>query len=353
MLCALPNEPPLWWLRTMSLMKLNELQLDDVRFFAAAANKGSLVTAAIALNVPKSSASRQLKRLESALGQSLLHRGAGRFALTDEGRNFLPLAQRMLSTIDEALDEVIVELRSKRDSLKGSLRIVAPQKIGITRLTPCIALFLALNPDVDITLDLHSRQVDFLADEADIAVRIGDFENSSLVSHLIETEQVVLCASAAYLAANGRPVQVNDLSAHRLLVLGSGGHAGKFTLPLQGRKQNITCKVALRCNEPSVLVEAARNGAGIAVVPIGYVSYELHSGALVKVLPDLELLPESINAVYAPGRRQCPKVRAFLDFFIDYIKQNPFIQSPVERRRKEDNVEKFTVEINRKHKNIK
>ena len=310
-------------------MKFNDLQLADVRFFATAAEKGSLATAAMALDVPKASASRQLQRLEATLGRSLLHRGAGRFALTDEGRTFLPLAHRMLST----MDEVVVELRSQGGPLKGSLRIAAPHRFGRTQIAPCIAPFLALNPGVDIALDLDSRRVDLLADEADLAVRIGDVGEDSLVARLIATEKVVLCASPAYLAASGRPVLAADLSVHRLLVMGSAGHSKELTLPFQDRRQKIAGKVALRSNEPSVLAEAARHGAGIAFVPVGFVSYELHSGALVEVLPDLDLVPASINAVYAPGRRQSRKVRAFLDFLIEHIKQIPINNSPCDRRR--------------------
>lgn len=321
-------------------MKFNDLQLADVRFFAAAAEKGSLATAAMALNVPKASASRQLQRLEAALGRSLLHRGAGRFALTDEGRTFLPLAHRMLST----MDEVAIELRSQGGPLKGSLRIAAPHKFGSTQIAPCIAPFLALNPQVDITLDLDSRRVDLLADEADLAVRVGDVGEDSLVARLIATEPVVLCASPAYLAANGRPTVIEELSTHRLLMMGSGGHTKEVTLPLQSGRQKIAGKVALRSNEPAVLAEAARHAAGIALIPLAFVAYELHSGALVEVLPNLGLLPASVNAVYAPGRRQSRKVRAFLDFLIDHIKQTPTNIAPVDRRRRETGIERITVD---------
>jgi len=302
----------------MTLMKFNDLQLADVRFFAAAAEKGSLANAALALNVPKASASRQLQRLEASLGRSLLHRGAGRFALTDEGRTFLPLAHRMLST----MDEVVVELRSQGGPLKGSLRIAAPYKFGRTQIAPCIAAFLALNPEVDITLDLDSRRVDLLADEADLAVRIGDVGGDSLVARLIATEPMVLCASPAYLAANGRPLLVEELSTHRLLMMGGGSHSNELTLPFRGNTQKVTGKIALRSNEPAVLAEAAQHGAGIAFLPWGFVSHELQSGALVELFPDMKLLPANVNAVYAPGRRQSRKVRAFLDFLIERIKYN-------------------------------
>lgn len=309
-------------------MKFNDLQLADVRFFAAAAEKGSLAIAAMALNVPKTSASRQLQRLENSLGRSLLHRGAGRFALTDEGRTFLPLAHRMLSTMDEAA----VELGSQGGPLKGSLRIAAPHKFGRTRIAPCIAAFLALNPEVDITLDLGSRRVDLLADEADLAVRIGDVGGDSLVARLIATDPVVLCASPAYLALNGTPERLEELSAHRLLIMGSGTQSNELTLPFRGSTQKVAGKIALRSNEPEVLAEAARQGAGIAFISSGFVSGELDSGALVKLLPDMELLPLSINAVYAPGRRQSRKVRAFLDFLIERIKCDEVSKSPVERQ---------------------
>lgn len=314
----------------MSNMKFNDLQLADVRFFAAAAEKGSLATAALELNVPKASASRQLQRLEASLGRSLLHRGAGRFALTDEGRTFLPLAHRMLS----AMDEVAIELRSQGGPLKGSLRIAAPHKFGRTRIAPCIAAFLALNPELNITLDLCSRRVDLLADEADLAVRIGDVGGDSLVARLIATEPVVLCASPAYLAANGTPVRVEELSAHRFLMMGAGTYSNELSLPFRGNTRKVSGKVALRSNEPAVLAEAASQGAGIALIPLGFVSYELHSGALVALLPDQELMPASINAVYAPGRRQSRNVRAFLDYFIERIKCDDFCKPSTDRRRK-------------------
>ena len=305
-------------------MSFKDVQLADVRLFVFAAEKGTLAAAAAALGVPRASASRQLQRLETTLGRSVLHRGSGRFSLTEEGRIFLPSALRMLANLDQAVDA----LRTQDGPLQGTLRISAPLAYGRANIAPSIADFLALHPEVDITLDLGSHRVDLLADEADLAVLMGEVDGNTLVARLLATEAVTLCAAPAYLAGVGRPAQLDELAQHRVLALVSTDPASDLTLHHRDGTHTVGGHIALRSNDPSVLAAAARQGLGIAFVPTSSVTAELQAGALVAVLPDLDLLPLSVNVVYAPGRRQSRKVRAFLDFLIEQIKPSEVLSFP-------------------------
>ena len=297
-------------------MSFKDVQLADVRLFVFAAEKGTLAAAATALGVPRASASRQLQRLETTLGRSVLHRGSGRFALTEEGRIFLPSALRMLASMDQVVDA----LRSQEGPLEGTLRISAPLAYGRTNIAPCIADFLTLHPGVNITLDLGSHRVDLLADEADLAVLVGEVGGETLVARLLATEAVTLCAAPAYLDTAGQPEQLDELTQHRVLALASIDPAPDLTLHHRDGTHTICGHIALRSNDPAVLAAAARQGLGIAYVPTSSVVADLQAGTLVAVLPDLDLLPLSVNVVYAPGRRHSRKVRAFLDFLIEQIK---------------------------------
>lgn len=296
-------------------MKSKDLLISDVRLFTTAISGGSLAAGAEILSLPRASATRAMQRLEAALGRSLLHRNTGRFVLTEEGRIFLPSAQRMLDSMDQAMAELCL----RGGPLKGSLRISAPYKFGCTQIAPCISDFLCLHPDIEITLELGNRRVDLLNDEADLAVRTGAVGGDSLVSRPLAKEQIILCASPSYLTVRGLPELPEDLASHSLLTRGSNGQPPGLTLICRNQTYRIAGNVVLRSNEAEVLMESAIRGVGIAHLPLSSVETEIETGALVAVLPQLDLMPESINAVYAVGRRQSRKVRAFLDFLIDRI----------------------------------
>ena len=299
----------------IKVMVSRDVHLADVRIFVFASEKGSLAAAALALGVPRASASRQLQRLEASLGRTLLHRAAGRFALTEEGRTFLPSAHRLLANLDQA----VAELRSHEGPLRGLLRISAPYAFGRTKLAPCIADFLAQHPQVDIALDLGDLHVDLLADEADLALRIGDVSGDSLITRVLTTETMVLCAAPAYLSAYGSPTVLDDLAQHRVLAMGAPTASGDLDIEHQDGSYTFPGPLALRTKEPSVLAAAARRAAGIAYLPQTYVANDLHIGALATVLPDVTLQPLKVNAVYAPGRRQSRTVRAFLDLLLEHM----------------------------------
>ncbi len=184
--------------------------LADPRLFARAAELSSLAAAARALGLPKASATLGLQRLEAALGRRVILRGARRFALTEEGRPLLPRATRALAEVEEAA----AQLRDTDAPLTDTLRIAAPYTYGHKVIGPLLPRFMALHPGLAVSLALSSRPVDLLADEADIAVRVGVSGPGSLIARRLSREVFLLCAAPAYLDRSPAPRRPEDLGQH-------------------------------------------------------------------------------------------------------------------------------------------
>lgn len=287
--------------------------LSDLRLFAKSVELGSLAKAARAFDLSKTSVTRQLQRLETAVGQRLLHRGSGRFALTEEGRELLLKVRDPLGAIDEA----VVGLTATEGQLEGRLRIATTYTHGCAVVAPALPSFMALHPGLAVTLELSSRKVDLLADEADIAIRVGAPGSDQLVARLLMRDRVILCASPSYLAARPALRDLDDLSAHLMLdTRPESSTAGYELSDASGQTRRLSVTVALRSNEPEALAIAAREHAGIAVISERFAAPYFADGSLVQVLPGCGLPARDINAIYAPGRRHASKVRAFLDHMV-------------------------------------
>jgi LysR family transcriptional regulator for bpeEF and oprC len=293
-----------------------EILLSDLKVFAKAIDSGSLATVAQVMRLSKTAVTRQIQRLEATLGHQLLHRGGGRFALTEEGREFLARIRGPL----RALDEAVGELTETQSSLQGRLRITAPYTFGRVFIAPALASFMALHPAVTILLELSGRKVDMLADEADIAIRIGAPGSEQLAARRLGAESVMLCAAPAYMAKHGPVTTVAELSAHALLDFRPETITGRFEIfDADGQKQRIElANIVLRSN-PEVLVMAAIQGAGIAILPKHFALSALKDGSLLLVLPGCGLPTLDVHALYASGRRQASKIRAFLDHLVEHL----------------------------------
>jgi len=291
-----------------------DVALSDLRLLLQAVELGSLAALARASAQSKASVTRRLQRLESAVGQRLLNRGAGRFALTEEGRELLLKVSAPVAAIEEALNGLVDVSRA----IEGRLRIAAPTTFGRSVIAPLLPAFMALHPAVNIELDLSSRRVDLLADEADVAIRVGDPGNDQLAARRLARDRVLLCASPDYLRARSPLLTLQDLAQHDLLdfrrALDSGGSE---LFDAAGKRHRIRpVRLALWTNDPDVLATAARHGAGIAVVPNTFVRDDLEAGRLIEVLPGAGLPAQDINALYVPGRRHSPRIRTFLDYVV-------------------------------------
>jgi len=181
---------------------------------------------------------------------------------------------------------------------------------------------MKLHRGVTIELELSSRRVDLLADEADVAIRVGDPGSDQLAAHRLARDRVLLCASPRYLRKHPPPRTLRDLAVHDVLDFRRALANGAVQLFDAAAKSHRIrpARLALWSNDPEVLATAARQGAGIALVPDTFVHDDLEAGRLVEVVAGAGLPAQDINALYVPGRRKSLKVRAFLDYLIECLK---------------------------------
>jgi DNA-binding transcriptional LysR family regulator len=274
----------------------------EIETFVAVAARGSLSGAAREEGVQPAVIGRRIDALEARLGVKLMVRTTRRLTLTFEGAAFLENCQRLLNDLDDAESSV------SEGGVKatGLLRVTAPAGFGRRHVAPLVETYIAENPDVSVSLELSDRIVDIVSEGVDCAVRIGDLEDSRLVStKLAETRRAVV-ASPAYLAACGMPLQPADLQHHRCLTLGpSSSQSRGWQFVVNGEALTVRPSNALRCNDGAVLRDWAVSGLGLAWRSMWEVKADIAEGGLVEVLAEFASTPFGIYVVY-PQRRLLP-----------------------------------------------
>lgn len=292
---------------------MKDFSLADVRLFIKAVELGGLTLAADVLDVPKASASRQLQRLEVSVGHVLLHRGAARFALTEEGRQFFATAVDMLRAVDRAMSSLCTDERA----LTGRLRIAAPTYAGRQFLAAHLPDFMAAHRQLQLSLELGNGHVDLFRDEADVVLRLGREGCEELVARRLATVPMLLCASPAYLARSDAIVTLSDLAGHAFLAGRAHRRVGEMTVPTASQPRSVSAATVLHSNDPELLLDLARADRGIALVPGALAAAALERGELAAVLPSVPLADEEFNLVYLPGRRNSRKIRTFVEYLLD------------------------------------
>jgi DNA-binding transcriptional LysR family regulator len=283
----------------------------DMQMFVRVVETGSISAAAERLEIAKSAVSRRLAELESRLGAQLLHRTTRRLNLTDSGRAYLERAQTILADLAEA--EAAVS--QAHTALKGRLRVALPLSFGLLHLAPLIESFMALHPDVEFDLDFNDRQIDLMQEGFDLAIRIANLPDSSLIARRLAPIRHVLSASPAYLAKHGTPIRPQDLKDHVCLAYSNLANPGvwHYRTP-DGVAGSMQVPIKLKANNGDFLCQAALAGHGLILHPSFYLRDALRSGTLVPLLTDI-IWPElNVYAVYPPTRHLSSRVRAFVDF---------------------------------------
>ena len=284
------------------------LDLIDVRAFARIADLRSVSAAARTLKAPKSSVSRSLARLEAAVGAVLVERSTRHLRLTDAGALFHPHALRILNDVDEAE----TALGSFAGVPRGTLRVNAPYAFALALLAPMLPAFLARYPEVLVTLDVNNRQVDVLAEQADLVIRIGTLATSGLIARRLATMELWACASPAYLATRGTPASVDDLSGHDIVGRVEGRTRWTFRTP-GAEPEEIDVNPRLSVPDPALTQVVLIGGAGIGRLPDFMARSAIARGELVRVLAEVEPGSVEVHALYPSHRSLSAKVRVFID----------------------------------------
>jgi DNA-binding transcriptional LysR family regulator len=273
----------------------------QIETFVAVAARGSLSAAAQIEGVAPAVIGRRLDSLEERLGVKLMVRTTRRITLTFEGSAFLEDCQRILNDYHNV-------------KASGHLRITAPAGFGRRHVAPLVPAFLAAHPDVTVSLDLSDRLVDIVNEGIDVAVRIGQLDDSSLVGIRLAGNERVVVASPAYLAAHGTPLHPDALQRHACLTFGTrGSQARGWLFTVDGRVVPVRVGGPLECNDGAVLHAWALAGQGLAWRSMWEVADEIASGHLVTVLDAFRAPDNAIHALF-PQRRHLPlRVRMFID----------------------------------------
>ena len=288
--------------------------LADLRAFARIADLGSLSGAARALGMPKSSASRSLSRLESVAGTALMERSTRHLRLTDAGHLLLRHARRILDDVGEAE----TALAGLIGVARGTLRVSVGYTFAVGPLAAMLPGFLARYPEVRVVLDTGNRNVDLLAEEFDLAVRIGPLPDSDLIARRLATVALWTCASPGYLAARGTPTAPDDLRSHALISRVDRRVPWRFR-EAGGAVREIEVLPGTVIPEPAVLRTVLIGGAGIGKLPDFHAADAVAAGALIRLLPEYGEDTVEVHALYPSHRSLSAKVRVFIDALVEHL----------------------------------
>lgn len=286
-------------------------RLDDLASFAAVVDCGGFSAAARRLGVSKTQVSAAVGRLEARLGVRLLQRTTRRLSLTEAGSAVLPHAQQAALAARDA-EEAATALRA---TPRGRLRVNAPMSFGLLQVAPALGDFTRRFPEVEVDLVLDDRRLDLVDGGFDLAVRIGELADSSLVATHLGHNHNLLVASPDYLARRGPPQQPEDLASHAALIYTlSAARSDSWSLQRDGDTREVRVGGPLRANNSLALRDAALQGLGIARLPAFCATEALRDGRLVPVLPGWSLPSQGIHALTTARRQRPPKVAVFIDF---------------------------------------
>lgn len=284
------------------------MDLDDLALFVRIADLGSISAAARALDIPKSSASRALARLEETLGSRLVQRSTRQLALTEEGLLLRTHAARILGAVGEAR----AALGRASGEVSGLVRISAPYTLGRALAVPVLGRLMAAHPALRVELTFSGARADLISDGVDIALRTGALGDSGLMSRRLLSVRPGLYASADYLERNGSPATPGDLATHALLDVPRPGGLKRWVLR-HGRDEHVVEVVPVAVmNDPGALADLARHGAGIAWLP-DFVVAHTDARTLRAVLPEWSLAAADIHALFPTHAGLAPKTRIVLD----------------------------------------
>jgi DNA-binding transcriptional LysR family regulator len=284
-------------------------QMEDFRLFARVVETGSISKAANSLNIAKSAVSRRLGLLEQRFDTTLIDRAPGAWTLTATGRELYIRVSRIV----EDAEEIDNDFLNRASSLSGPLSVSVPRDFGLNFLGAALLSFRERHPEIRLTIDFDDRLVDLGRENYDFAIRIADVAQGDLAATTIGTAHHRLVASPAYLVANPEPQAYGDLPDHRLLCYGTAHRASWDLISPSGRRVIVDFQPYLNSNSGVFLLEAARNGMGIAKLPDFLSVGALADGTLVPVLPEIAVPDSAICLVHAENRRLNRRMRIFID----------------------------------------
>jgi DNA-binding transcriptional LysR family regulator len=294
-------------------------RFQTIESFVRVAHAGSFTKAARQLGLSRALLSRRIMELEARLGVRLLNRSTRSVSLTAEGRVYLSRCKQVLDDMETAERDIA---RGVQKPL-GGIRVLAPKSFGVICLSDAMIAFSKLHTQVRVSLslgDFSFRPGDFVEEGFDLAIRIADIRDSTVLARRITTLKSLLVASPDFIARSGAPTNVTQLPNYSCLAhLGSDEHDRVWTFVGQRGGVSVRVDGAFDSNSALALRKAAILGVGIALLPEEYVAADLASGVLVRILPQHEIR-RPVIALYARSPHIPQKVRLLVSFLVQWFK---------------------------------
>lgn len=287
------------------------MKWQGINEFVAVAETQSFSKAARNLSISTAQVSRQVTALEKRLQVKLFYRTTRKVSLTQEAQGYYQHCRQLLDGLDSA-EQAITNLQSHP---QGIIKLTAPVTYGEQKILPLVNDFVQLYSQVEVVTELSNNRVDLIDSGFDLAIRLGQLPDSSLIAKRLSQRANYVCASPDYVQKKGQVSALSELKEHNCL-LGTREH-WRFTV--QGKEKNIKVTGNLRCNSGSGLVDAALKGIGMVQLSDYYVQPYLKTGQLVTVLDQFREPEEDIWAVYPQTRYLSPKIRLFIEHLAKHL----------------------------------
>lgn len=288
-------------------------RFEEIETFVQTVNAGSFTAAAGQLGIAKSVVSRRVQELEKRLGVQLMIRSTRQLSLTDEGQVLYDKAVGLLNDWEQT--EALVGQQNA--ALQGTLRLALPVSFGLLRIGPAITSFLKNHPDVSVDIDFSDRKVDLIAEGFDLAIRIGNMPDSSLIARKIAPIDFCAAASPEYLHKHGKPSNVEELKKHAELRYGLRDRKSWQYTDSTGTTGEFELASTIRATSGEFLRDTAIAGHGIVFLPRFIVEDAFASGVLIEILTDFTWPELNAYALY-PATKHVPlRLRKLIDHLVD------------------------------------
>jgi DNA-binding transcriptional LysR family regulator len=290
-----------------------------IKLFHRVVETGSFSLAARELRLTQPQVSKTVASLELSLGTRLLQRSTRRIALTDDGHIYYQRSQELLSELD-SIEQLVGRRRSAPE---GRLKIGCPVGFGRLHLGHRLGRFLAAFPNVQVELSMSDRFVDLIAEGIDVAIRIGEIRDSSLITRRLGETSRLVVGAPAYFDLHGEPSSPSELKTHNCLVYTELSTGNEWVFQRGSEAQKVRVNGNFSANNSEVLREAILSGIGIGVAPNWLFGQEFHAGEVRAVLREFSPPPLPIQVVYPSRHLQSAKVRAFVEFIAYEFHHSP------------------------------
>ena len=276
--------------------------------FVAVAETQSFSLAAKNLAISTAQVSRQVSALEKRLQVKLFYRTTRKVSLTQEAQLFYQHCRHLLDGLETA-EQAITNLQRNP---QGKIKLSVPVTYGEQKILPLVNDFVALYSEIEVTTELNNNRVDLVDGGFDLAIRLGQLQDSSLIAKQLSQRSNYVCVSEGYIKKHGQPHSLSELKHHNCLL----GTRDYWRFKEQGKEKNIRVKGNIRCNSGVALVDAALKGIGIVQLPDYYLQPYIESGQLVAILDQFREPAEGIWAVYPQNRYLSPKIRLLVEYLL-------------------------------------